>query len=79
MNEREQVGVNVYQINNNLICLADEVNSVITKLTNENKALLKSLENAVEKLKKMSDDKNKLEKKYKQKLVSHKKLSLIHI
>ena len=52
MNEREQVGVNVYQINNNLICLADEVNSVITKLTNENKALLKSLENAVEKLKK---------------------------
>ena len=47
MNEREQVGVNVYQINNNLICLADEVNSVITKLTNENKALLKSLENAV--------------------------------
>lgn len=73
MNEREQVGVNVYQINNNLICLADEVNSVITKLTNENKALLKSLENAVEKLKKMSDDKNKLEKKYKQKLVSHKK------
>ena len=73
MNEREQVGVNVYQINNNLICLADEVNSVITKLTNENKALLKSLENAVEKLKKMSNDKNKLEEEYKQKLVSHKK------
>jgi hypothetical protein len=73
MNEREQVAINVYQIEDKEICLANEVNDVITMLTNENKALLKTLEDAVEKLKKISDDKNKLEEEYKNKLNLHKK------